>query len=436
MKKNKFLCVLFIVTLLLVFLTQCKSPNDNNNNDNNNNYQKPLNPTTPRAQKAWTWLFYNDADFTPGYDPSGDFAKEMFGHENLNVLMLRDVHGSNAADQSVMLRRPAADSSAAIFQVESRSVDLLRELGEVNMGTAATLADFISYGKTYFPAQRYILTLYDHGGGFSGSCRDDSDDDWLTMVEMKEALRVADGVDLVMFTAPCLMGSLEAMYEIKDHAKVFIGSENVSGYCYWYNAMTDIRALLSTAPDMATVDFSREVIRCLDRYRCAQYDGEASITMSAVRSDQVAAVVAKFSRISEYYFQHQALLTPFLKEHYADVETYYDYNMDLSSLADQLMRVEKDAAVLAELADLKGLIDQAVVAEIHGSDFPASKGIAIYCPLKGKEKYMSDAYAPTRFALKTKWDELLSAHFAGAGLSPCLYPLSLAGHDGSCVPRK
>jgi hypothetical protein len=420
---------------MAVFLTQCKNPTENEDNSNDN-YQKPLNPTTPKAQQAWTLLFYNDADFTSGYDPTADFAKEMYGYEQLNVLVLRDVHADNAANHSALLRRPSNDSSAAIFQVENKRIDLLRELGEANMGAASTLADFIRYGKTYFPAQRYILAVYDHGGGFSGSCRDDTDSDWLTMIEMKEALRTAGGVDVVMFTAPCLMGSLEAMFEIKDYTKVFIGSENTSGYCYWFQVMADIRTLLSTNPVIATVDFSKEVIRYLDRYRCAEYDGEEVITMSAVRSDKVAAIVAKFSQISEHYFKHQAQLMLFLKEHYDDSETYFDYNMDLYSLADQLVRFEKDTAVLAELNNLKELIARAVVAEIHGTEYPDSRGMAIYCPKKGMQSYLFDAYAPTRFAQETKWDELLAAYFAGGQLSHSLYPLTPTGHDGCCPLRE
>jgi hypothetical protein len=436
MKKMKLLFVLFSLLIMSVFLTQCKNSTENDNN-NNDNYQKPLNPTTPKAQKAWTLLFYNDADFTPGYDPTADFAQEMYGHENLNVLMLRDVHSSNAVDHSVLLRRSPADSTAAIFQVENKHIDLLKELGEVNMGVASTLADFIRYGKTYFPAQRYILSVYDHGGGFSGSCRDDTDFDWLTMLEMKEALRTAEGVDVVMFTAPCLMGSLEAMYEINDYTKIFIGSENLSGFCDWYHyALTDIRTLLSTNPAIATVDFSSEVIQYLGRYRCAELNGQESITMSAVRSDKVAAVVAKFSQISEYYFTHEAPLMLFLKEHYADIQTYDKYNMDLDSLADQLIRIENDAVVLTELNNLKELIAQAVVAEIHGSENPNSRGMAIYCPFKDSELYLMDAYAPTRFALETKWDELLTAYFAGGQLSHNLYPLIFVGRDGCCPPRK
>jgi len=41
----------------------------------------------------------------------------------------------------------------------------LQDLGVQNMGKPETLRDFIVWGQTAYPADRYILVLWDHGGG-------------------------------------------------------------------------------------------------------------------------------------------------------------------------------------------------------------------------------------------------------------------------------
>jgi hypothetical protein len=56
------------------------------------------------------------------------------------------------------------------------------------------------------------------------------------MHDMQEALSKNGGVDFVLFTAPCLMGAIESVYELRNCAKVYIGSENLSGYCWWLGA--------------------------------------------------------------------------------------------------------------------------------------------------------------------------------------------------------
>lgn len=418
--------VSFIMFLVLC-LARCSGPRE-----------KPLDPSTPKATQAWTLLLYNDADFAPGYDPTADFAGEMYGADPLNVLILRDVHPTNTTLNGTLLHRPEGDATAAIFQAERDGVHLLKELGEVNMGKASTLAEFVRYAKTYFPAERTILAVYDHGAGFSGSCRDDTDNDWLDMLEMRDALRDSGGVDVLMFTAPCLMGSLEAMLEVRDHAPFYIGSENTSGYCYWLHAMADIRSLLQASPGISTLDFVREVIRCCSRYRCAEYGNTEEITMSAVRGDRLDAVVSKFAEISRSYHSVKASrerLVAFLQEHYTDLETYAGFNMDLSDLAEKMALAEKDGEARESWKELQDLIGQAVVAEVHGGNHPGSRGMAIFCPRKGSNQQQQlAAYPPTRFAQLTSWDEILGAYLSGGPPGSIRFPEMPAGSDGLCPP--
>ena len=105
---------------------------------------------------------------------------------------------------------PAAGWRAAT--VESKKA-------EADMGSAQTLADFISWGAAQCPAEKYGLILWDHGGGFTGFGMEE-----LEIQEISQG--VADSgvhLDMIGFMA-CLMGQTEVAYELKDVADVFVAS--------------------------------------------------------------------------------------------------------------------------------------------------------------------------------------------------------------------
>ncbi len=63
--------------------------------------------------------------------------------------------------------------------------------------------------------------MYNHGGGCWDACIDETDNGWLTMDDIQKALEEAGGIDILMFNAPCLMGNLEAVYELRNVVNVY-----------------------------------------------------------------------------------------------------------------------------------------------------------------------------------------------------------------------
>ena len=156
---------------------------------------------------AWTFLFYDDAEF-PAFNPFLVFSNDAYSSESLKVIVLQDTE----------------DEPTTLWYVHEDSYPVfLEDWGERNMGDWSTLYDFIVWGKANYPADRYILTMYDHGGGWMGACWDyTSYYDFLLMDEIDCAIRNAGGVDILAFTAPCLMGALESAYELRDCVDVYI----------------------------------------------------------------------------------------------------------------------------------------------------------------------------------------------------------------------
>ncbi len=430
MKHRMRVMAAFISLLLVMTVWQCKDVGETKEPEPENTYQKAVNPTSPFPVKAWSYLFYNAADFTPGYDPSLDFSREMYEHENAYVIMLRDVHANNADRCNGGLNLRPGDASAGIFRVMEDKVELQKDLGEVNMGQSATLSDFITYAKTYFPAERYVLAFYDHGGGYLGSCSDNTDNDWLYMDEKRAAFEQSGGVDMILFTAPCLMASLEAMYEVRQHTDVYIGSENLSGFCYWSGTLNDVRDLMQTDPGLPTLDLAAAIVRILNNYGCEQYGGRDSMTFSAVRSDRLDELVAAADELAGYYIDHEDRFAAFFDGHYDTVQTFENYNMDLDSLALRLKEVEADP-VLWEISDrLREALAAAVVAEVHGPEVSVAGGVAIFCPKKrGGVKFDKTQYGRNQFARDTRWGDILSSYYTGQTSQVNLNQI-LAEHNG------
>ena len=118
--KNLLLIILSII-LLEMLTTGCKDSK---------------NPTSidlqPIAEKEWTFLFYNDADFENAYDPLEDLSELVSSGFTINYIVLRD----------------KTSGGADYFEIhENHTYSSVHSLGEVNMGSTNTLNDFISFGK-------------------------------------------------------------------------------------------------------------------------------------------------------------------------------------------------------------------------------------------------------------------------------------------------
>ncbi len=110
-----------------------------------------------------------------------------------------------------------------------RTFELMDTLPLRSMADPETLADFIRWGARTYPAKKYALVLWDHGGGAkSGLCIDDMfGGDIMYLWELKQAL-ANGGVHLeTVIIDACLMSNIETAWSIKDSASWMVASEEV-----------------------------------------------------------------------------------------------------------------------------------------------------------------------------------------------------------------
>lgn len=147
------------------------------------------------------------------------------------------------------------------YQVTSDGLKLLEDnLGKTSMVDPDTLSDFIRFSKENFPADRYQLILWDHGGGsLTGYGFDEYfPGEHMTLDEIDEALKNGQtDFDFIGFDA-CLMATLETALVVAPYADYMIASEELEPGIGWH--YTDWLSDLSENTSMSTLDLGAAII--------------------------------------------------------------------------------------------------------------------------------------------------------------------------------
>jgi hypothetical protein len=353
--------------------------------------------TGPGRPVAWTFMLYDAADINDAYDPMEDFSSRMSSGSDLRVLVFRDTRGD----------------SARIWAVGSDHVaSVVSQLGEVNTGRSETLRSFLAYAKSACPADRYILALYGHGQGWLGACLDASNgNDYLTMEEMRSAISAEGGVDLVMFTGPCLMGAVECAYELRNCCDIYVASENLSYYCWWDHPMEDICETLKGNPSIENRDLAAAVIDFIyaDSGRWAGSDWGQTLTMSAIGMDRIEDVVTAWNSLAEDYLKRPARLRDAMDSTGLRVTVFCEQYPDIYDLATEVITVETADSTRARLAAVIAGIESAVLAECHADSLEGARGLTVYFPFRSHSgsTALYSSQTGLDFITGTSWDEFL-----------------------------
>ncbi len=147
------------------------------------------------------------------------------------------------------------------YKVTSDGLKLLQDgPGERSMVEASTLSDFIEYCKDTYPADRYALIFWGHGGGSVGGYGYDQHfpGNSMTLDEMGAALKKGNcEFDFIGFDAS-LMATLETALVLEPYADYMIASQEVEPGIGWY--YTGWISALSDNTSISTVELGKKLI--------------------------------------------------------------------------------------------------------------------------------------------------------------------------------
>lgn len=338
-------------------------------------------PGTPAGARAkWTYLVYLAADNT--LSDMADFNVQQMLAANSSDDVRVVVQGEQSTQYT-----PDASPDTLRGLVTQGNLGLASMGGNVNMADRQTLADFIKWGKQNYPADRYAVVLWSHGGGWKadkaarGVLQDlGSGQGMMSVRDVAWAVQEAGGVDLINFDA-CLMAMYEVAYEMRHAARVMVASQEViPGTGNPYDAVLN---RLVANPNQDAVALATGIVSDYDSfYRARNRDATTLSAIDLTRLDALDAELRETAALLQ-----DSLATERLNiEAARDASAYYNYasNHDLIAFADGLATRAGSVALRTQAAELAAAARAAVLSSrvfvTPGSTVSGSNGLAIYIP--------------------------------------------------------
>ena len=372
----------------------------------------------------WTVMVYLDADNnleSAGIDDINEM--EMVGSStNVNIVIQVDriphsvlaANNEGSADDIsngdwTNTRRYYITQDFDPYTINS---DLKSDLGELNMGNPSTLIDFATWAVTEYPAEKYLLVIWNHGGGFRSPASTTKDIAWddtsggdkITMSELEYALsaisiQMGKNVDIVGMDA-CLMAMTEVAYQIKDYADILVTSEESEPNDGW--PYDTILGQLVSYPTMTPNQLATNIV---DSY-IFSYTISDDVTQSAIDLSYMDTLATQLSAMALAIMSDT--LTPSVNYINASNSSQYygDYDfIDLYDFCNEVLAYSNSVFVKSIALSIQQTLSSAVLRwGYYGYGVDKSRGLSIYFPYISYDSY----YNNTNFAQDTWWNEMLS----------------------------
>lgn len=401
----------------------------------------------------WTIIYYCDAD--------NDL--EQFLMADLNEMETVDLSGTGVQIIALVDRHPNywdgdgnwTDTRAYKVGFESTTINdtlgsattriAVPELGITTTGTTEqgmdkpdTLQKFIAFCKANYPADKYMLVMSDHGGGWRSDsksaakritamgvtkqiCWDETSGGYeaaLNMSDVRTAIAGGmggDKLDVVAMDA-CLMGTVEVAYELRNVADILVASSQTEpGFGYPYNQI--LNAIKSGNGDQTPAQMGTLIA---DQYYAAYNDGthiEASQFNDSTggASQDTTQSVYDLSKITALASAIDSLGTA-MNGNYNNLDTRLAShsftanegpNVDIYDFCNKLIDV---SLFTTQAQAVKTAVDNAVITHTKGTQHTDSYGFALYFPLVADA--VNSAYTATTLQFLTdypNWAAMLNS---------------------------
>ncbi len=408
--------------------------------------------------KKWTVLVYLAGDNNLDEDGARDLAEmaKVGSNNDINIVAQFDRAGTVGTQRLYITKGGGYPK------------DSIANLGETNTGDPKVLIDFLKWGISTYPAEKYMAVLWNHGSGWNEDdvydravkvspekekftplskrairgkrikktifsttmdeilsqpapmraiLYDDESKDFLDNKEMKNVLTEGAKLtpnkqfDIIGFDA-CLMNTIEVAYQLKDTAKVIVGSEETEPGAGW--PYDKVLGALAAKPSMSPQELGKVIV---DSY-VKSYDMGANsepVTMAAVNPDKISSVVSSLDKwalaLTKNIMSQDTFNTGLICSEKAQ-RFYYQTYKDIFDLA----RLLKEKSKVKEIQDASaGVMDALKPADNNyvlasktlTPQMANAHGASIYFP--GRQSY-TKYYDDLDFAKKSKWDEFIKAY--------------------------
>ena len=358
-----------------------------------------------REAKLWTIMVYLDGDNNLQDLAWLDLGEmESVGStDEVNIVVQLDSY-SNPGTYRYYVTGVQQGSTFPYY-----SADIVQTLPEQNMADPTVLANFLNWATTNYPAEHYLLVLWNHGGGWrdkdtlpKGVIWDDTSGDFMTMIELVQGLEGAsEQIDIIGFDA-CLMQMAEVAYEIGNSLtnppNYSIASQELEWDYGW--PYDDILSHLTTSPAMDEATLCETVVNdyindCGTPATLSVLHLSSEVAVNSINTINNFAIALMNSAYSSEIATARSSAQSYI---------YYPEYKDLYDFAQIIYNNVPDCQTQAQA--VMDLINTLVIAEAHvGSEVVNSHGLSIFLP--DSPSGYDGNYDSLQFAIDTQWDEFL-----------------------------
>lgn len=413
------------------------------------------------AKKKWTILVYLNADNNledAGYEDIHEMEK-VGSTSDVNVVVQFDYISPRGTKRLFIKKdeNPAAPTTSYWGSSESHEIHstVIEEMPEQDMGDAKVFSDFVTWGMKEYPAEHYMVIMWNHGSGWSKESRtekgisyDDTSGNHITTNQLGSAIDEivavsGNRIDVLAFDA-CLMSMYEVFDPLAGLVDYVVGSEETipwDGYAY-----DDLLKTFANGPDFSANKLVHDMVNVYGASYSGGSQGNKNVTLSAVDVSKIEMVKGRLNAwiaaIKQSGLSHDDL-----KEAARSTQSYtYTENKDLGDYVQNvlnklttsevtpsarlaLMGIEKladapaNGAIGASLSLLKA-INETVILSFESANYSRSTGVAIYLPAPYRsqtgaasesawkyDKEKHDLYMKLKWAKTTDWTSFLDDLF-------------------------
>jgi hypothetical protein len=400
--------------------------------------------------ESWTWMVYL----------AGDNNLAGAGLEDLD--QMRRVGSTDKVNLLAQFDNAGSTGTLRYRIGRSKPEEQEWSLGETDSGHPDVLVDFVRWAQSSYPADRYGLVLWNHGGGWEPTeidrlatkvrsagfttreaavraaspwrrvmfrpalermlrlqpaaraiCSDDGSGHSLDTIELGRALEqihdlLGQPIDVLGMDA-CLMSNLEVAVQAAPHARYLVASEELEPAQGWpYDTAL---APLAVEPGLPNARLAAHLVTSyIDSYATKPELGDvmqAALDLARLGNlteavDGLAgALLDAMPDAATWIWRAQRRSTSFASH------TLWDLDGFCAALGDDTNVMVTEAARGVRTALCPGVESAIVATRARGSRVENCGGVSIYLPLGAK---ISEFYAETDFARSNRWPRLLEAY--------------------------
>jgi hypothetical protein len=405
-----------LVLFLIVFITVCIVSNNqqifglgvSDNGLLENISGENMSSSNPQNLPDYTIMIYMVGSNleTKNYEATKDIEEMLNVNINPNKLKLVLQTGGSKAENDTT--RKISFSKNQRFYINNHTLqnytDSLQKpihgTGALNMGNSTTLADFIQWAQSEFPAKKYGIILWDHGNSLAGFGLDELYHDPLTIMELANAFSPSNknndttrNFEFIGFDA-CYMASLEVADILTTvnpgFAKYMIASQEIEPNWGW-----DYSTMLSTLSSRDNLNGSSIGRIIIDSYKTKSEDiadaerfgADREITLSVIDLDKIAHIKKTMDDLVTAFGNQIGYDVTSLREFLKAVRLTEHYgqsgsdSLGIIDLYDFTTNLERAFPIFTkEINAVRDSIKDAVIFKHGGLSKPNANGLSIYLP--------------------------------------------------------